>query len=191
VDLLEDHFMIMIGVDPHKSTHTATALVEASHQPVESLRIEATLDDYRKLLRWAKRFEQRRWAMENAHGLGRHLTQWLIARGEQVVDVPPTATARLRELSRGGRRKNDVIDAAAAASVAALRGEATPVAAEDMSSVLSLLEERRANLAAGRTRLVNQLHAVLRDLIPGGAPTALSAALAARLVASVRPCIRG
>jgi len=41
-----------------------------------------------------------------------------------VVDVPSTATARVRELSRGGRRKNDVIDAAAAASVAALQGEA-------------------------------------------------------------------
>ncbi|WP_067068780.1 transposase [Carbonactinospora thermoautotrophica] len=31
--------------------------------------------------------------------------------------------------------------------------------------MLSLLEERRANLAAARTRLVNQLHALLRDLV--------------------------
>jgi transposase len=111
----------------------------------------------------------------------------LIARGEQVVDVPSTATARIRELSRGGRRKNDVIDAAAAASVAALSGDANPVVAEDLSTVLSLLEERRANLAAGRTRLVNQLHAVMRDLVPGGAPTALTAAVATQLLTSVRP----
>jgi hypothetical protein len=55
-------------------------------------------------------FEVRRWAVENARGLGRHLAQWLAARGEQVDDVPCTATARVRELSRGGRRKNDIGD---------------------------------------------------------------------------------
>lgn len=74
-----------------------------------------------------------------------------------------------------------------AASVAALRGEANPVVAEDLSSVLSLLEERRANLAAGRIRLVNQLHAAMRDLVPGGAPTALTATVATHLLTSVRP----
>ena len=110
--------------------------------------------------------------MENARGLGRHLAQWLVARGEVVDDVPSTATARVRELSRGGRRKNDVIDAAAAASVAALQGDANPVVAEDLSTVLALLDERRDNVVTQRTRLVNQLHALLRDLVPGGAPTA-------------------
>jgi hypothetical protein len=44
VNLPEDHLMIMVGIDPHKSPHTAAALVEASHQPVDSLRIEATLN---------------------------------------------------------------------------------------------------------------------------------------------------
>ncbi len=43
----------------------------------------------------------------------------------------PRRDRRVRELSRGGRRKNDVIDAAAAASVAALQGDANPVLAED------------------------------------------------------------
>lgn len=52
--------------------------------------------------------------------------------------------------------------------------------------MLALLDERRANLAAQRTRLVNQLHA-LRDLIPGGAETDLIAARAARVLATVRP----
>jgi transposase len=123
--------------------------------------------------------------------VARHLAQWLVARGETVLDVPSTATARVRELLRGGRRKNDVIDAAPAASVAALQGDASPVPAEDLSTVLSLLEERRANLAAARTRAVNQLHALLRDLVPGGAPTDLSAAAAAGLLASTAAANRG
>ena len=171
----------------HKRTHTASALEPGTHRVLATLQIDATLGGYRQLLRWAARFEDRRWAVENARGLGRHLAQWLIARGEQVEDVPATATARVRELSRGGRRKNDVIDAAAAASVAALAGDATPIPVEDLTTVLAMLDERRANLAAQRTRLVNQLHALLRDLIPGGADTDLTAARAAHALATVRP----
>lgn len=106
----------MIGVDPHKSSHTAAALDPRTNKALETVRVESTLADYRRLLGWARRFTERRWAVENARGLGRHLAQWLVARGESVVDVPPTATARVRELSRGGRRKNDVLDAAAAAA---------------------------------------------------------------------------
>jgi transposase len=135
--------LIIIGVDPDKSTHTANAVDAAVNRSVDTLQIQASLPGYRQLMRWAARFPERRWAVENARGLGRHLAQWLAARGEQVVDVPSTATARVRELSRGGRRKNDVIDAAAAASVAALHGDATPVCGEDAATVLALLDERR------------------------------------------------
>ena len=166
--------MVIIGIDPHKRTHTASVLDAGTHAVLSSLRIDASLAGYRQLVRWAARFGSRRWAVENARGLGAHLAQWLVARGELVEDVPSTATARIRELSRGGRRKNDTIDAAAAASVAALRGEALPVAADDAGTVLGLLEERHANLTTQRTRLVNQLHALLRELIPGGAPADLT-----------------
>jgi len=38
-----------------------------------------------------------------------------------------------------------------------------------------------------RTRLVNQLHALLRDLVPGGAPVDLSVAAARRVLLGVRP----
>ncbi len=169
--------MILLGVDPHKSTHTATAVEPASNQQVGSMRIEASLTEYRRLLAWAKRWPQRKWAVENANGLGRHLAQWLIARGESVVDVPAAATSRVRELSRGGRRKNDQIDAAAAATVAYLQGDGRDVESEDHTTALALLDERRVNLAQARVRTVNQLHAVLRDLLPGGAPTQLSADL--------------
>ena len=120
---------MIIGIDPHKMSHTANAVDPATNSTAASLRIDASLAGYRELMRWAKQFPERRWAVENARGLGRHLAQWLVARGEVVLDVPSTATARVRELSRGSRRKTDVIDAAAAASVAALHGDATIVTA--------------------------------------------------------------
>jgi transposase len=178
---------MIIGVDPHKATHTATAVDPASNTAVSSLRVDASLVGYRELLAWGRQFDDRRWAVENAKGLGCHLAQWLVARGEAVVDVATTATSRVRELSRGGRRKNDVIDASAAATVAALQGDAAEVRAEDETTVFALLEERRANLAAERVRSVNQLHALLRDLIAGGVATALSADTAAGALRRVRP----
>jgi transposase len=115
------------------------------------------------------------------------LSSWLLARGEDVVDVPSAATARVRQLSRGGGRKNDQIDAAAAACAAALQGDGRPLQGEDLTDALALLDESRTNLAQSRVRLVNQLHALLRDLFAGGAPTDLSATTAAALLRRVRP----
>ncbi|GGY00819.1 hypothetical protein GCM10010358_63430 [Streptomyces minutiscleroticus] len=125
--------------------------------------------------------------MENAGGLGRHLAQWLIARGESVVGMPAAATSCVRELSRGGRRKNDRTDAAAAATVACLQGDGRDVEPEDHTTALAPLDERRVNPARTGVRTVHQLHALLRDLLPGGAPTQLSADPAATLLRAVRP----
>ncbi|MGW5153808.1 IS110 family transposase [Rhodococcus koreensis] len=178
--------MIVIGIDPHKSTHTATAVDPATNTDLGSIRIDATLTGYRTLITWAKAWPTRKWAIENAEGLGHHLAQWLLVLGEVVLDVPTTATARVRELSRGGRRKNDRIDAAAAACVAALQGDARPVDPEGPTDILALLDERRTNLSNSRTRLVNQLHALLRQLLVGGAPTSLTAAAATALLRGFR-----
>jgi transposase len=178
---------MLIGIDPHKTTHTATAVEPGTHQEVASIRIDASLKEYRRMLTWAQQWPQRTWAIENAEGLGRHLTSWLLARDENVVDVPTTATAQVRQLSRGGGRKNDRIDAAAAAFVAALQGDARPLEAETEADAIAVLDERRVNLAQARVRVVNQLHALLRALLAGGAPTDLSAAAAAALLRTVRP----
>jgi transposase len=71
----------------------------------------------RALERWAKRFPERRWALENSGGLGRYLAGRLAAAGESVVDVPPKLSARVRVLSSfaGNARKNDGLDALASA----------------------------------------------------------------------------
>lgn len=124
--------------------------------------------------------------MENVNGLGRHLAQWLVARGESVIDVPASATSRVRQLTRGGGRKNDRIDAAAAAT-AYIHGDGREGEVEGHTTALALLDERRVNVAQARVRSVNQLHAVLRDLLPGGAPPQLSADQAAALLRTVRP----
>jgi transposase len=62
-----------------------------------------------------------------------------------------------------------------------------PVVAEDHTTQLRLLAERRDDLAVERVRVLNRLHVLLRDLIPGGAPTDLTASKAAALLRGVRP----
>nr|WP_228826499.1 IS110 family transposase [Nocardia abscessus] len=47
--------MVVIGVDPHKSTHTATAVDPSTNIDLGSIRIEATLAEYRRLIAWARR----------------------------------------------------------------------------------------------------------------------------------------
>jgi transposase len=97
----------------------------------------------RCLERWARRFPERRWALENAAGLGRHLAGRLAGSGESVVDVPPKLSARVRILSTGNARKNDGLDALAAALAASRNERLATVEHEAASEVLRLLSERR------------------------------------------------
>ena len=59
---------MIIGIDPHKMSHTADAVDPAMNSTVASLRIDASLAGYRELMRCAKQFPERRWAVENARG---------------------------------------------------------------------------------------------------------------------------
>ncbi|MDV6278570.1 IS110 family transposase, partial [Rhodococcus erythropolis] len=86
--------MIVIGIDPHKSTHTATAVDPVTNTDLGSIRVDATLAGYKQLIVWAKSWPHRTWAVENAHGLGHHLAQRLLVSEEVVLDVATTATAR-------------------------------------------------------------------------------------------------
>lgn len=42
--------MILLGIAPHKPTHTATAVDPESNGQLDSIRIDATLREYRRLL---------------------------------------------------------------------------------------------------------------------------------------------
>ena len=52
--------------------------------------------------------------------------------------------------------------------------------------MLRLLSERREDLVAERPRALNRLHALLRDLLPGGVTGKLSAHRAARILRAIR-----
>jgi len=145
---------VLIGVDPHKASIALAVVDEVVGELVERASFPHKRSGLRALERWAKRFPQRRWAVENAGALGRHLSERLTAAGESVVDVVPKLSARVRVLSSfaGNARNNDGLDALATA-LAAWRNERLPtVDPEAASEVLRLLSERREDLLAERTR---------------------------------------
>jgi transposase len=177
---------VLIGVDPHKASLAVAAVDEATGELLGRVGFSQDRSGLRRLERWVKRFPERRWAVENARGMGRHLAGKLAAAGESVVDVPPKLSARVRVLSSGNARKNDGVDALATALAASRNERLATVVSEASSEVLRLLSERRGDLVAERTRALNRLHGLLRDLLPGGVAGKLSADRAARILRSIR-----
>jgi transposase len=178
--------VITIGIDPHKASLTAVA-VDPSGVPLGQRRFLVNAGTLGQLAAWAAGWPARRFAVEGAYGLGRPIAQQLAAAGEQVLDVPATLAARARLLSTGGGRKTDTADAASVAQVALHHPRLRTVAAEDQTTILRLLAERRHDLTGERTRILNRLHRLLLDLVPGGAPANLTAAKAVALLRGVRP----
>ncbi len=99
--------MVVIGVDPHKASHTVVAVGERE-LPLGDLRVQASAAQAGRLLSWARQWPQRVWAIENTAGLGYLLAQQLAGAGERVFDVQPKLAAR-------DRRGHDQEDGAARA----------------------------------------------------------------------------
>jgi len=134
-----------------------------------------------------KQWPDRVWAIEGCSGIGRHVAMRLLAEDEEVVDVSPKLSARARVFSTGQGRKTDATDAHCVALVGTRMAGLRAVVADDQLAVLRMLADRRRALGEEHTRKVSQLHALLLELLPGGANKDLSAAQAKALLARVRP----
>lgn len=178
--------VVVIGVDPHKRSNTIEVM-DPDGSLLAAGRFGTEKQGYRSMLAQGRRYPQRRWAVEGANGVGKHLAQRLVADGEAVVDVPAKLAARVRVFSTGNGRKTDPTDAHSIA-LAALHAEGVlPVAADDALVALKLLADRRDELVAARTQAVNRLHRLLTELVAGGAKRDLTATKARALLATVRP----
>ena len=104
-----------------------------------------------------------------------------------MLDVQPRLGARVRLLAAGDTNKNDPGDARPVA-VAALRSPGiSKVRPDDHAAVLKLWSKRHRDLGRTRTQVVCRLHAVLCELLAGGAPRAIRAAHATQLLESITP----
>ena len=95
---------VMIGIDPHKASHTAVA-IDPAEVPLGRLQVRACAAQAERLLGWAQAWPQRTCAVEGAGGVGHLLAQQLLSAGERVLDVPPKLAARVRLLATGNINK--------------------------------------------------------------------------------------
>ncbi len=176
--------MTMIGIDPHKQTHTAVAIDD--HEVVlDEFTLRASSVQADRLREWSARFEKCEWAVESANGLGYLLAQQLVAAGETVFDVPPVLASRVRVLGSGRSQKNDPNDARSVA-IAALRSDRLGrVRPDDHARVLRLLAKRHRDMAQLRNKHCTRLHALLGELAAGGISSELTVSKANAMLDTV------
>lgn len=93
--------MVLLGVDPHKDTHTVVAVDQAGRQLGQTTVAARTLG-HAELLGWARHHwpGERLWAVEDCRHVTGRLERDLLAAGERVVRVPPRLMAGARQAVR-------------------------------------------------------------------------------------------
>lgn len=162
--------MIVVGIDPHKQTHTAVAVDRATGEVLAELTVAARTPGFERLVAWARKLDQERtFAVEDGRHVSGHLERHLIARGERAVRVPPRMMGESRRTDRVWG-KSDPVDATAVAR-AALRHPELPVATlAGPERELGLLVAHRESLINERTDRICKPRWLLHDIDPELAP---------------------
>jgi transposase len=155
--MLADQLDYVVGVDPHRDTHTVAVVEVRTGVVVVEAVVAANSDGYVEALRIAERHGpgRRAFAVEGTGSFGAGLTRYLTSNGEQVYEV-----SRLRRERRSGG-KTDALDAIRAArSVLNQQRPAIPRADGEREALRALLAARDGAVSA-RTAALNQLRNLL------------------------------
>jgi transposase len=154
--------MVVIGVDSHKWTHTVVA-VDGSGRKLAERTASTTAAGHLELLRFARRWRERTWALEDCRHLTRRLERDLLAAGEAVVRVPPKLMAGTRRSNREPG-KSDPIDALSVARAAVREPDLPTARLDGFERDLRLLVDHREDLVADRTGHQERLRWFLVEL---------------------------
>ena len=189
---------VIVGIDPHKQTHTAVAVEAATGAQIgRSVTVPDDPDSVSKLLAWAAKVAPGRgvgWAIEDGRGLAGRLAVGLVVAGQGCVWVPVRLVVAARR-GGAGKGKSDPIDALGAAR-AVLNGDNTrylaPVSVREIGAEVGHLVDARRDKLAERTRLINRLRWNLHHLSADPRPGDLTTLKAPRLlVATVKQLPQG
>jgi hypothetical protein len=180
---------VVIAVDPHKTSWTAAA-VSPALAPLATMTVPVGPQGYRQLRRFAVGWSQVVWRSRvPADRAGRWSLGWPATGSRRWTCrpssppgcgcCPPDTAARtiLPTISVG---------------VAALTASGLRSAAVDQAIVaLRALIEHRDDVVRNRTQLINRLHVLLVQLVPGGVQARLTVDKAATLLRGLRPRATG
>lgn len=158
--------MIVIGIDPHKQTHTAVAIDGATDQVLAELTARARTPGFERLVGWARKLDdERRFAVEDGRHVSGHLERHLISRGERSVRVPPRLMGASRRTDRV-RGKSDPIDAEAVARASLAHPDLPVATLAGAEREIGLLVAHRESLVNERTERICKLRWLLHDIDP-------------------------
>jgi transposase len=163
--------VIVIGIDPHKQTHTAVAVDKATGEVGAELTVRARRDGFERLVQWARNLDHERlFAIEDGRHVSGHLERFLIGRGERSVRVP----ARLMGEARRADRmlgKSDPIDATAVARAALSHPDLPAARLAGPEREIGMLAAHREQMVNERTAIQCRLRWLLHDIDPELAPS--------------------
>ena len=155
--MLADQLDYVVGVDPHRDSHTLAIVHVVSGAVVFEATVDANSDGYTRALELVDEYcpARRAFAIEGTGSFGAGLTRFLTGRGEWVLEV-----GRLRRERRSGG-KTDALDAVRAArSVLTQQRPAIPRAGGERQALQALVAAREGAVNAKRAGLCQ-----LRDLL--------------------------
>lgn len=162
--------MIVVGIDPHKQTHTAVAVDAASGRVLAELTVKARTPGFERLVEWARAVDDERlFAVEDGRHVSGHLERHLIARGERSVRVPPRMMGESRRTDRVWG-KSDPVDATGVARAALRHPDLPDATLAGIEREIGLLVAHREMLVNERTDRICKLRWLLHDLDPDLAP---------------------
>lgn len=161
--------MVVLGVDPHKKTHTVVAVDDNGRQ-LGCKTVRADHDGHLRLMKWAAGYPGPRvWAVEDGRHVAIRLMRQLVAAGEEVVPVAPHLMARQRSSERA-RGKSDPIDARSVARAVLREPDLPRLLLDAPTRELRFLVDHREMLVAQRTANINRVRWHLVVLDPGLEP---------------------
>jgi transposase len=162
--------VIVVGIDPHKQTHTAVAVEAATGRVLAELTVKARTQGFERLVAWARELDpERSFAVEDGRHVSGHLERHLIARGERSVRVPARMMGEARRTDRVSG-KSDPVDATAVARAALRHPDLPQATLAGSEREVGLLVAHREMLVNERTDRICKLRWLLHDLDPDLAP---------------------
>lgn len=162
---------LFVGIDVHKDTHTAVG-INPFGQKLFEMTIGNQREDFQSLLRHVHNTQEATtlapcFGLEDCHGYGERLADFLFGVGYPVVHVPPILVDHVRQHNTHPE-KNDALDAYGVAEVMIHKIDTLPTytVTEDSKKAKDIkgISLDREYLVQERTRIKNHLHTILHRI---------------------------
>lgn len=158
--------MIVVGVDPHKTSHTAVAVDAGTGELLGECTVPARRRGHERLVRWLQSLGGAvRVALEDGRHVSGGVEAAVILSGLEVVRVPPRLMGQARRAGRE-RGKSDAIDARAVARAALAHPTLPRAQLAGPERDIRLLVDYREDLVGERTRVQQRLRWRLHEIDP-------------------------